>query len=137
MLSCLNPLVTQHVHKTSYEGEAVVLLMMMLYFLGVVASFGVLIAEELENLIGHISKKEWLLASLKPDCLPLPRPSRKPFTLSQEWLLAFAPIMILMSQLPNVTAVAKMTPLAVFCILILVSVTYWWLWKTGGVEEGL
>jgi len=77
-------------------GEAVVLLMMMLYFLGVVASFGVLIAEELENLIGHISKKEWLLA--------------------------FAPIMILMSQLPNVTAVAKMTPLAVFCILILVSV---------------
>ena len=71
--------------------------MMMLYFLGVVASFGVLIAEELENLIGHLSKKEWLLA--------------------------FAPVMILMSQLPNVTAVAKMTPLAVLCILILVSAT--------------
>ena len=82
---------------TSYAGEALVLLMMMLYFLGVVASFGVLIAEELENLIGQISKKEWLLA--------------------------FAPVMILMSQLPNVTAVAKMTPLAVLCILILVSAT--------------
>jgi len=77
-------------------GEAAVLLVMMLYFLGVVATLAVLVAEELENLFGHISK--------------------------QDWLLAFAPIMILMSQLPNVKAVAKMTPLAVFCILILVSV---------------
>ena len=51
-------------HKTSYEGEAAVLLVMMRYFLGVVATLAVLVAEELENLIGHISKQEWLLANL-------------------------------------------------------------------------
>ena len=52
-----------------------VLIVMVIYFLGIVSSFGVLIAEELENLIGYLTAKQWHLA--------------------------FSPVMVLMSLLPK------------------------------------
>lgn len=77
-------------------GEALVLVGMVLYFLGVVASFGVLMAGALAHLSNH-----WMD--------------------TKQWLLAMFPMMALMAMLPNVTAVARIVPVAVLSIIVLVN----------------
>jgi len=78
-------------------GEASVTIMMVLYFIGVSSSFGVLIAESLAHLLGHTVSAKMALLYLSP---------------------AFG----LLAMLPNVTAVAKLVPLAIIAIVALCSI---------------
>lgn len=77
-------------------GEIVVVVVQVFFYLGIAASFSVLIADA----VSHLSRG-WLSP--------------------KEWLLPLFPLFALMSLLPNVSAVAKLVPLAVFCVVALCS----------------
>merc|ERR1719254_483350 len=76
------------------KGEACVTFMQILYFVGVCAGFEVLISQEVSNLLGGTLSVKMVLLCLSP---------------------AFA----FLSLLPNVTAIAKLTPLAVVAIVLI------------------
>jgi len=80
-------------------GEGIVVVILALYFTGICASFATLIADSCAHLdvIFHGSSAPWLS--------------------SQGWLVAMFPLFAGMALLPNVTAVAKMVPLAIVSIL--------------------
>merc|ERR1719254_132912 len=69
------------------KGEALVTFMQILYFVGVCAGFEVLISQEVSHLLGDTVSVQMVLLCLSP-------------------FFAF------LSLLPNVTAIAKLTPLA-------------------------
>merc|ERR1719254_321144 len=79
------------------KGEACVTFMQILYFVGVCAGFEVLISQEVSNLLGGTLSVKMVLLCLSP---------------------AFA----FLSLLPNVTAIAKLTPLAVVAIVAICSI---------------
>uniref|UniRef100_A0A7S2IZ49 Amino acid transporter transmembrane domain-containing protein n=1 Tax=Zooxanthella nutricula TaxID=1333877 RepID=A0A7S2IZ49_9DINO len=75
-------------------GEVLVVIMQLFYFLGVSASFAVLIAES----ASHLSRS-WLTP--------------------QQFLLPLAPVFGMIALLPNVSAVARFVPAAVVCVVVL------------------
>jgi len=73
-------------------GELAVLIVQVLYFTGVAAGFAILIAESLSHLsAGWIQPKQWLLMIL--------------------------PVLAVLSLLPNVQAIVKMVPVAIFALI--------------------
>lgn len=83
-----------------YAGESMVVAIQSCYFLGTLASFTVLIAEACHHLDGvaHPSG-EWMS--------------------SGGWMLALYPLFACLAMLPNLTAVARLVPLAVASIFAL------------------
>lgn len=77
-------------------GAASVVVMLVFYFIGVCAGFSVLIADSLAHLTSH-----WLD--------------------TKTWLIVMYPVFGCLAMLPNVTAIAKLVPLAVVAIVLLCS----------------
>eukprot|EP00928_Gymnodinium_smaydae_P018103 TRINITY_DN16889_c0_g1_i1.p1 TRINITY_DN16889_c0_g1~~TRINITY_DN16889_c0_g1_i1.p1 ORF type:complete len:400 (-),score=40.41 TRINITY_DN16889_c0_g1_i1:145-1344(-) len=78
-------------------GQCAIAAMLTCYFIGVCAGFVVLIADS----VAHLSEN---------------------FMSTSSWLLALSPIFVLLAMLPNVTAIAKLVPLAVIAVVVLCSI---------------
>mmetsp|Transcript_99998 Transcript_99998/g.137625 ORF Transcript_99998/g.137625 Transcript_99998/m.137625 type:complete len:493 (-) Transcript_99998:226-1704(-) len=78
-------------------GETLVIVGLLCLVLGLVAAYGVLIAGSLADLFPGVMT-------------------------SKNWLLALSPAIALLSLLPNVSAVAKVVPVAAVCVIVLVNI---------------